>query len=229
MATESDGMVRYKVLRGLNRLAAHPEVHFDRGVLDKATSETLEGALRLLEWRLVLRRGGEADPRRKTEGHDLLAQLLQDKEVHAQERLFRLLALRYRGEDMKGIHRGLTSTNAKVRAGGRELLENLLEPPLREAILALVDDGPEEARLRTAAPFYTPASPSYEALLDTILEGSGESLRCVAAYHVAELGLTRFAPRLELMRSATTGFFLNRVAERALALLAAGGGRLAHA
>jgi hypothetical protein len=92
-----------------------------------------------------------------------------------------------------------------------------------------VDDGPEEARLRAAAPFYTPSSPSYEALLGTILEGGGESLRCVAAYHVGELGLTRFAPRLESMRSPTTGFFLNRVAERALALLAAGGGRLAHA
>jgi hypothetical protein len=51
----------------------------------------------------------------------------------------------------------------------------------------------------------------------------------VAAYHVAELGLLSFKPRLEAMRTTQTGFFLTRVVERALALLSPEGGRLLHA
>ena len=226
---ETDGLVRYKILRALNRVAAHPEVAFDPEILEGATSSTLEAALRLLDWRLVLLAGAESEPRRKTPGHGLLVALLQDKEANTKERLFRLLALRFRAEDLKGIHRGLASSNPKVRAGGRELLESLLVPPVREAVLALVDDAPDEERLRRAAPFYTSPPLHYESLLGLLLDQKSESLRCVAAYHVGELGLTSLRPRLESLRPEETGFFLARVVERALALLASGGGKLAHA
>jgi len=226
---ETDGLVRYKILQALNRVAVHPEVDFAPDILDSATSSTLEAALRLLDWRVALRAGAASEPRRKTPGHELLAALLQDKEMATRERLFRLLALRFRGEDMKGLYRGLSSTNPKVRAGGRELLESLLAPPLREAVLALVDDAPDAERLGRAAPFYSPAPLHYESLLAVILERSSESLRCVAAYHIGELGLTSLRPRLESLRPEETGFFLARVVERALALLATPGGRLAHA
>jgi hypothetical protein len=226
---ETDGLVRYQTLRALNRVAVHPEVVLDTEILESATTSTLEAALRLLDWRLVLLQGARADPSRKTAGHEILAALLQDKETSTRERLFRLLSLRFRTEDMKGIHRGLLSTNPKVRAGGRELLENLIAPSLREAVLALVDDAPDADRLRRAAPFYTPVPLHYESLLATILDRSSESLRCVAAYHIGELGLTNLRPRLESLRPDETGFFLARVVERALALLAAPGGRLAHA
>ena len=226
---EADGMVRYKILRALNRLAAHPEVVFDDAILEAATSSTLEAALRLLDWRLVLQAGAEAEPRRKTPGHGLLVALLEDKETNTKERLFRLLALRFRTEDMKGIHRGLVSPNPKVRAGGRELLGSLLAPPVPEAVLALVDDAQDEERLRRAAPFYASPPLHYESLLGLILGQRSESLRCVAAYHVGELGLTSLRPQLEALRPEETGFLLARVVERALALLATPGGELAHA
>jgi hypothetical protein len=230
LLSEPDGMVRFKILRALNRLATHPEVELDRDILKQAASGTLEAGLRLVDWREILTRGAEAEPRRRTPGHELLVTLLQDKEVHTVERLFRLFSLLYRTEDMKGIHRGLYSTNPKVRATGRELLENLLPSPLREGVAALVDDGALDERLRRAAPFYVSRPVDYEYLLGRILEDTSESLRCVAAYHVGELGLSGFRLRLESMRSTETGFFLTRVVERALSLLSAGGGgRLLHA
>jgi AAA family ATP:ADP antiporter len=229
LPTETDGMVRFKILRALNQVGLHPEVQLDRSILRQAIESTMEAGLRLLDWRHTFLLGAEAEPRRRTPGHELLVTLLQDKEVHTVERVFRLLSLRFRSEDMKGIYRGLASTNPKVRASGRELLENLLEPPLREGVLALIDDGPPGERLRRAASFYAAPPLDYESLLGRILEESSESLRCVAAYHVGELGLARFRPRLESMRSTSTGFFLTRVVERALALLAAGGGTLLHA
>jgi ATP:ADP antiporter, AAA family len=217
---ESDGLVRYKILRGLGRIAAdHPEVSLDRKILREGTERTLEVAFRLVHWRSVLVRGAVAEPRRATPGHDLLVNLLHDKEVHARERLFRLLGLLYRAEDFEKMYRGLRSAESKVRAGSRELLENLLEPPLREAVLRLVDDAPGGASV-VGQPYYRPAELGYEDLLGLLLDQPGETLRCLAVYHVGELGLTALRPRLEAFRAQpTTGLFVLRVIERALALL----------
>jgi HEAT repeat protein len=220
---EPDGMVRYKILRGLGRLAAeNPDVAVDPVVLAEATRSTLDAAFRLADWRLTLTRGAADDPRRATPGHELLATLLRDKEVHAVERVFRLLGLRHRGEDFEKIYRGLKSASPTVRAGSRELLENLLEPPLREAVVALVDDVPDGERLAGAAPFYLPEALAYEPLLFKLLDQQGETVRCIAAHHVGELGLTAFRERLESFQQVPTGLFVQRVIERSLALLSPG-------
>jgi hypothetical protein len=162
------------------------------------------------------------DTRRATPGHELLSTLLRDKEVHTVERLFRFLGLRHRGEDFEKIYRGLRSANPKVRASSRELLENLLDPALREAVVGIVDDVPDTERLAHAAPFYIPESLDYERLLFKLLDQQGETVRCIAAYHVGELGLTAFRERLESFQRAPTGLFVQRVIERALALLTPG-------
>lgn len=230
LVTETDGMVRFKIVRGLNRLASHPEVELDGAILRQATEATLEAAFRLVHWRVVLERGARSDGRRATPGHDLLARLLRDKEAHALERIFRLLALQHRDEDFKGIYRGLRNPSAKVKAGSRELLENVISPPMRDPLIALIDDAPDLDRVARAVPYYQARFFGYEELLGLLLDQPGESLRCIAAYHVGELGLTAFRPRLESFRPADTGFFLSKVIERTLALLArSDGGALAHA
>src|SRR5262249_59051637 len=122
---------------------------------------------------------------------------------------------------LEDVSRGLWNQRAKVRPSGRELLENLIEPPLRGALLALVDDAPDGDRLRRAAPYYLPQPRDYETLIGIILEQPGESLPSIAAYHVGELGLRALRPELEKLKPAETGFFLARVVERALALLSA--------
>ena len=226
---EPDGMVRYKILRGLGRLAAeNRDIAVDPAVIAEATRLTVSAAFRLVDWRLTLVRGAAEDPRRATAGHELLATLLRDKEVHAIERVFRLLGLRHRGEDFEKIYRGAKSARAKVRAGSRELLENLVEPPLREAIVALVDDVPDASRIAQAASFYVPEALGYEPLLFKLLDQEGETVRCIAAHHVGELGLVAFRERLESFQQVPTGLFVQRVIERSLALLAPGG-RLQYA
>jgi hypothetical protein len=61
-----------------------------------------------------------------------------------------------------------------------------------------------------------------------MLEHPGETLRCLAVYHVGEIRLQSLRPRLETFLTQDTGFFLTRVIERALAALTAPPG-LAHA
>jgi AAA family ATP:ADP antiporter len=227
---EPDGMVRFKILRALGRLrAASPETALDPPTLAQATAETLEAAFRLVHWRSTLEDGGRHHPERQTAGFSLLSTLLRDKEVHALERLFRLIGLQYGGEDFARIHRGVSSANAKVSAAGRELLENVIRPPLRGPLLALIGDAPVSERLAAAAPYYRPPPLDYDSLLDTIVGERSESLRCIACHHVAELGLVSFRPRLAEVYAREKGFFAARVIERALALLDAIGAEPQHA
>jgi hypothetical protein len=231
LLVESDGMVRYKILRGLNHLSRFPEVMFDREVLARATALTLEVAFRLIDWRLGIEAGAAAEPHRSTPGHALLVSLLRDKEAHAFERITRLLALQYRAEDFKRIFWGLRNHDPKVRASSRELLQNVVEPPLRDPLLAFVDDLSDREKLLAATPLYTPQPVDYETLLGRLLEQPGESVRCIAAYHVGELGLLSLRPRLLALQSpGAADFFLSRIVERALSLLKPlAGERAAHA
>ena len=227
---ETDGMVRFKILRGLGRLATdHPEVELDGAILGEATTRTVAVAFRLRHWSTVLARGAQEIPPRAHSGHELLLSLLRDKEAHARERLFRLLSLQFRHEDLESVYRGLENTDPRTRASSRELLENLLATPLRDAVLALVDDAPAEAALLRAAPYYEASPLTYSQLLERLLDEPGETLRCLAAYHVGELGLTELRGRLESLSQAGTGLFVTRVMERALRLLGEAPERLAHA
>src|SRR5262249_4238568 len=228
---ERNGAVRYKILRGLGRLAAeNPDLALDPPLLREGTRRTLEALFRLVHWRAVLLEGARADARRATPGQELLMALLRDREDHAVERLFRLLGLQFRGEDFEKIYRGLRNASAKARASSRELLENLIPSPLREAVLAVVDDAPDAERLRHTGDFYTPRELGYDALLAQLIEEPKEALRCLAVYHVGELGLTALGPRLEAVRAERgAGLFLLRVVDRALGLLRGAPGRLQFA
>jgi len=117
LLAESDGMVRFKILRALGRIAAeHLEVALDEAILREATQRTISAAIELLYWRINLVRGAASQPNTLTPGHSLIVVLLRDKERHATERIFRLLGLTFRREDLRSIHRGLANANAKVRA-----------------------------------------------------------------------------------------------------------------
>jgi hypothetical protein len=226
---EPSGAVRYRILRGMNRLAAFADAEFDPALLRRAVTAAAEGVFRLVHWRSVLERAARGREERATPGHGLLVQLLQDKEAQAVERLFRLLALQHRGEDFKGIYRGLRAAEARARASSRELLENLLLPPLRGPVLAIVDEAPDASRLARAGDLYVPEPLGYEDVLRLILDRGGESLRCVVAHHIGEVGLVALRPRLERLRGSGASFFLARVVERALAAFPPGPGGLAHA
>ena len=92
-----------------------------------------------------------------------------------------------------------------MRAGRREFLDNLLRPPQREAVLALIEDGDDAARLAGAGPYYRPPPLRYVNVLSAMLDQGDESLRCIAAHHVGELGLSELRPSLEEPRAPDSG------------------------
>jgi hypothetical protein len=176
---------------------------------------------RLAHWRVVLEEGGEADPRRVTPGHLMLMALLRDKADKAEERLFRLLDLIHRGEDFRRIYRGLRSPDRRLRASSYELLENVLRPPLKAVVLALVDGASTTIDHEATASFYEPPSLEYEDVVTRLVEQPSETLRSLAVFHVGELGLRHLSDRIAELRSQETSLYVRQMFDRSLRSLAA--------
>jgi AAA family ATP:ADP antiporter len=190
---ELDGMVRYRILRALEMLTRRvPSVRLSPRVLRRTIDDTVSRAYRYLDRRLVLERGARAEAHRRTPGHALLCKLLRDKEQNAIGRLFRLLALLHPKEDFAAIYRGLRSPRREQRDSSIELCENLLEPPLRGAVVGLIDDADDEQRIAARGPYHPLLELDYEALLGTLLASSSAAVQDITAFHIGELGLRRF-------------------------------------
>ncbi len=216
---EPDGLVRFQMLRALGRIRAQsPRIRLDAGMLARAIDRTVAGTYQLIGWRIALTLGVADDVTRATAGGELIEAILRDRQTKAIERLFRLLGLAHPGEDWKRMYLGLESKDPGARASSRELLEHILEEPLRGAVLALVDDIPDADRFSSAEPLRRLEPYPYEALLGALLDSGGETLQCLAAYHVGELGLERLRPQLEQLLTDGSEFTVS-VVKRAIELL----------
>jgi AAA family ATP:ADP antiporter len=219
LLTVRDGLVRFKILRGLGALRRRDrDLDLDGHTLRKALELTLAGAFRLLDWRGALREGARSDPRRATAVHELLLHTLEHKEAHARERMFRLLDLLFPEEDWQRIYNGLESDRAEDHASAHELIAATLEPPLRDGLLGFVDDLSDDERLRLGLAFYTPRPWTYEETLASFLEQGSLGMRCITIHHIGELGLTSFRDALLALRDEPP-VVQQQVVARALVLL----------
>jgi len=227
LSSAKEGMVRYRILRSLRRLQERqPNLRLDRDVLRQATRETLTTAFRNLHWRLTLAKHQGPDP--PLPGQQLLASLLRDKETLAIDRAFRLFHLQYPQEDFDWISRGFRSENAVLRSSSEELLESVLPAQEGEALLALTTESDTEERFQAGLPYYAFHPLTLEQLLDELLQTRSATLRCLAAYHAAELGLQQFQPKLEALRAIAPPE-LAEVVDHALSMLSRSQPRTANA
>ena len=217
MLIEDDGAVRYKSLRGLGRLVANnPKLKLDKKKLNTLIDNALQRALQMMTWRNFSQIRGDTD----TPGGSLLDATLLEKQKNALERCFRLLGLRHRREDFSLIWRGLGSEDKKIQSASRELLDGALSGNLREAVLAMVDDDAAQNKIRRAsrALGYKNESTTYEAALVSMLHDRSEAVRCIVAYHIAELGIYDLAGELERVRLQNQGSVRDAI-DRALRVL----------
>ncbi len=221
LRTNDDGAVRFKILRGLGRLRAeNPELSLDRRLLRDMSRTTLHRAIQMLDWRIAAAAAQTARPELATRGGELLVAVLREKEQNAIERLFRILGLLHPEEDFELLYKSAVRADARQRAQSRELLANVVESSIRGGLVALLDEGSDAERLAAAenATGYSPSTPRYEDGLIAMLEDSSEAVQSVAAYHIAELGLTDLVSELRHARTRTESF-LGDVIDRALGML----------
>jgi hypothetical protein len=190
LRVEPGGRLRYRILRALGRLMTEVTgLHLDREVLDGIVEDHLANAFRNLHWPAVLRAGAEAVPMRRTVGHHLLLERLEQREACAVERLFRGLGLGSPEADFAQLYDSLHSEEAATRGAARELLEQLLPPRWRDAVLALTDDGSDEDRLASGQPFYVAEPIEYDQLLLEMASHPSDAVAALASYHAVELGI----------------------------------------
>ena len=134
IAQPRGGLDRFRSLRALNQLRrAHPRLVLDRASLAAALEIELAAAHRSRS----LRRAGErlglaadGDPAAR-----LLLDLLEDKETHALERVFRTLDLLLPGRRVERAFHATRSGNSGQREAAREVLLEMLPARWRDQVL----------------------------------------------------------------------------------------------
>jgi HEAT repeat protein len=213
---EKDGSVGYRILRALGKLRRQsPHLPLDDAIIRKTLEKTLHNVFELMDWKLQLAEGTRANPARSTPVHALIVSLLEHKELLAMERLFRLVGLLRPEEDVRTLYRGWRDASPTARDSSRELLQHLLETPLRDPVQALVDDVDDSAKLARAGPYYGRTRASYRKLMETLLEKGGVGMRCLVVYHVGEMQMHELRGALEALPSDLAGLVARSV-ERAL-------------
>ena len=185
---EPDGMTEFKILRALGRMRADaPALAIDaepvRVYVRRATEDATRYA-RLSEQLAASHPDDTLDA-----AAVLLGELLVEKRDAAVERVFRAIGVLHPRADLRSVHDALVSGDEERSTAAREILEDLLPASIWVPLLEVLDPmSSSSARVPR----------TYPEVLAAILDDPSDSLRCVAAHHIAQRRLV--ALRSELVR-----------------------------
>jgi AAA family ATP:ADP antiporter len=205
LSCELDGTTEFKLLRALGRMRADdPALAIDPQPVRAYVRRALDDAGRYRRLARALGRhgGGGGGP-----ALDLLAELLVEKRRHAIERAFRGLGILYPTAALRGVHDAITSSDDQRRAAAREIADGVLPANERARLLDEL-----EARDSSAAPAYA----TLEAVLAALLVDHSDSLRCIAAHHVAQRRLVALRGELARLRPTAASAFVTRAFDQAI-------------
>jgi CRP-like cAMP-binding protein/HEAT repeat protein len=142
---DPDGFLRYKIIEAIEALRrGHPELVLAPGVAEAlVVKESARYYTYLtLQYHLV----AEAAASRTC----LLARALDDKLTRTLDRLYRLLGLVYRWQDVADARYSIEQGDARARAAALEYLDGLLGPHLRRRVMPILDEAPLADKVRHA-------------------------------------------------------------------------------
>jgi AAA family ATP:ADP antiporter len=188
--TERDGLIRYRAIRGLGRLAAEQRVIVDRRRVERLATENLVEHFRLLGLRAPLAGSPSEDAEGSSTTGFLLVGLLDDKLRQSLERTFRLLKVAHPRDDLHRVQIASQSRDSRARANAGEFLDALLrrrdQRALRELLSVIVDDLSIAERVtRGSALLHTTAPMTREASIALMLRDADTTLAALAALHAA--------------------------------------------
>ena len=172
LASEEDPRVRFKILRGLGRMRSdRPDLAIDPKPVAAVAELSLRRAVEMIAFQVVL---GASPASLRSDG-ELLGRLLLEKEERAVERVFRALHILDPTLEFRALFEALRASDGPAQAAAREVLEHVVEAPLRDGVLAVVSPGSPEERLAAALRFHAPEGAS------VLLEGSAPEERVAAS------------------------------------------------
>ena len=203
---DRSGAVRYKALRGLGRMIEGSQLKVDRDRLIGQLRLNLVEVLRLRGLLVALR--DERDlPAAAQVSRRLLVELLDDKQRQAIERVFRVLQIVHRSEDLRSAYLALSTGDRRIAATAAEFLDALtvryrLHGPdyqaSRDLLRILADDLPVREQIARADGLVPPPPASPRAALAQLVREPDVAVATIAAHHARNLGdegLAALAPR----------------------------------
>jgi hypothetical protein len=187
-----DPTLRGRVVASLTRMRRrHPELPLEAEVVETVLAAEITGHYR--SHQVLHRLTGElhqADPALTGLRHSM------EQEV---ERIFGLLGLLAKGDDLPSAWRALRSADLPARANALELLDNVLSPPLRRLVVPLVDGHVTVAeRAALAERLVGTSMDTREEAVQTLAACGDAWLRSCAARIIGTLRLNSFEGDLGL-------------------------------
>ncbi|HLT30451.1 MAG TPA: Npt1/Npt2 family nucleotide transporter [Myxococcaceae bacterium] len=151
---DPDEELRARLCRSLARLVRTQRIqHGDRTRVRTAIGAELERAWSALSAaeQLGLSENPSRDPHGARDAQHLFASALLEKVHRIEQRIFLLLSALYPEAGMEQVIEGLHRSNdadPRRRANAVELLDNLLDRPLKRRLLPLLDEAPRATKLR---------------------------------------------------------------------------------
>jgi CRP-like cAMP-binding protein len=140
---DPDGFLRYKVMSALMRLRrTDQDLKVPADIVESVVTREARQFFRYLSLQYNLTSAGVL------KDDDLLAAALREKRQRGRNRIFQLLAMIYAPDDIDAAEWTLTHGEARTRASASEYLDNILSGPIRRMVMPIVDDLPEEERVR---------------------------------------------------------------------------------
>jgi CRP-like cAMP-binding protein len=127
----------------------------------------------------------------------LLARALREKRTRAVNRIFVLLGLIYSQGDVAAVRHALRDSDVRMRSRALEYLDNILQGDVRKRVMLLVEDMPEEERVRKGNVTYRTRTRDVEDTLAQLLHDEDQAIASAAVLMVEEKGLWSLADDLE--------------------------------
>jgi CRP-like cAMP-binding protein len=127
----------------------------------------------------------------------LLARALEEKRQRAVDRIFRLLGLLYSPTDISAVRNALGNSDARLRSGALEYLDNLLSGDVRRRVMMLVEEMPTEERVRKGNVIFKTRGRDVEDTLAQLVHDDDQVIAAAAIQLVEQRQMWTLADDLE--------------------------------
>ncbi|HEY4239894.1 MAG TPA: hypothetical protein VGM88_08765 [Kofleriaceae bacterium] len=233
---EPDGTTEFKILRALGRMAPH--VPIDAAPIRTYVQRAVADAARYGVFASLMAQDTAAHPGDASAG--LLEALLDEKRALAVERAFRALGILHPSDELRVVYDALVDELPDRRSAAVEVLEGAIPVELRGPLIALAEPALGAADAATSHPLAVAQAQlaaahvellaalgklapgpfeSAESLAAALLDDPSESVRCVAAHHVASRELVGLRADLLRLRPLAASPFVTFAFDQAIARL----------
>jgi AAA family ATP:ADP antiporter len=218
---DPDGFIRFKAIAALDSLRrTHPDLAIDAAAIGRQANLEASRAFNALTLHYNLFVAGGLSP------NTLLSRALREKYQRAVNRTLTLLGLIHGPDDVAAVRHALKVNDARLRSRAVEYLDNLLEGDNRRRVMLLIEEMPEEERIRKGNVIYRTRTRDVEDTIAQLLHDEDQSIASAAILLVEEKGLWSLAADLEhvlahrdvrdqhVFEAASWALAGNRVADR---------------